>query len=135
MQKAQSLMFNSIVNMPLKLLTIFPKASILMFEWVLDMPLTCLKKDKNCKFLRNFWENLYWEMIFLTVIFSKFCKKFRDSHPSCSIKKDLLKNFIIFTGKHLCWILFLIKLQDWRPTTLLKRDSSTGVFLWILQNS
>ena len=24
---------------------------------------------------------------------------------------DVLKNFVIFTGKHLCWSLFLIKLQ------------------------
>ena len=85
-------------------------------------------------FLRNFWENLHWVMIFFTVIFSKFCKKFRSSHQRCSIKKAVLKNFAIFTGKHLCRSLFLIKSQDWRPTALLKRDSSTGVFLWILQN-
>ena len=26
-------------------------------------------------------------------------------------KKDVLKNFAHFTGKHLCWNLFLIKLQ------------------------
>ena len=24
---------------------------------------------------------------------------------------DVLKNFVIFTGKHLCWSVFLIKLQ------------------------
>ena len=34
--------------------------------------------------------------------------------------------------KHLCWSLFLIKRHTWRPVTLLKRDSSTGVFLWNL---
>ena len=45
-----------------------------------------------------------------------------------------LKIFAIFTGKHLCWCLFLIKLQDIRPTNLLKKDSSTSVFLWILRN-
>ena len=33
----------------------------------------------------------------------------------CSVKKDVLKYFAIFTGKHLCWSLFLIKLQDFRP--------------------
>ena len=27
----------------------------------------------------------------------------------------VLKNFSIFTGKHMCWILFLIKLQAWTP--------------------
>ena len=36
------------------------------------------------------------------------------------------------TGKHLCWSYFLIKLQACRFATLLKRDSNTGVFLWIL---
>ena len=40
-----------------------------------------------------------------------------------------LINFSIFTGKNLCWSLFLIKLQDLSPSTLLKRGSNTGVFL------
>ena len=39
------------------------------------------------------------------------------------------KNFA--TEKHLCWSLFLIKLQAWRSATLWKRDSNTDVFLWI----
>ena len=46
---------------------------------------------------------------------------------SCSqmfLKIGALKNF---TGKHLCWSLFLIK-------PLLKRDSNTGVFLGKLRN-
>ena len=29
-------------------------------------------------------------------------------------KKAALNNFVIFTGKHLCWSLLLIKLQAWR---------------------
>ena len=29
--------------------------------------------------------------------------------------------------------LFLIKLHDWRSASLWKRDSNTGIFLWILQ--
>ena len=32
-----------------------------------------------------------------------------------------LKDFAIFTGKHLCWSLFLINMQAWRPATLLKK--------------
>ena len=63
-------------------------------------------KTKKC-FLRNFWENLYWEMIFFTVIFSKFCKKFKSSHQRCSKKKDAVKNFVILTEKQLGWSLFL----------------------------
>ena len=38
-----------------------------------------------------------------------------------------VKNFAIFTGKRLSWVLFLIKLQAFRPVTFLKRDSNTGV--------
>ena len=37
--------------------------------------------------------------------------KCRSSQRKCSIKKAVLKYFAIFTGKHLCWSLFLIKLQ------------------------
>ena len=30
-----------------------------------------------------------------------------------AVKKGILKNFANFTGKHLCWSLYLIKLQAW----------------------
>ena len=49
----------------------------------------------------------------------------RNSHQRCSIKKDVLKNFAIFTGKHLCRSFFLTKLQAFRAATLLKRNSTT----------
>ena len=45
-------------------------------------------------------------------------------------KKGVLKNFANLTEKHLCWSLFLIKMEAWGPATLLKRDSNTDVFLW-----
>ena len=46
---------------------------------------------------------------------------------SCSqpfFKIGVLKNFAIFKEKHLCWSLFVIKLQAWRPAPLLKRASN-----------
>ena len=58
----------------------------------------------------------------------------RSSHRRCSVKKGVLKNLRNFTGKHLYWSLFLIKLQTFRPATLLRRDSNTGFFLWNLQS-
>ena len=36
---------------------------------------------------------------------------FRSSHWGCSVKKGILKNLANFTGIHLCWNLFLIKLH------------------------
>ena len=60
---------------------------------------------------------------------------YRSSPGRYSVKKCVLKNFAIFTGKHLRWSLSLIKLQAFSPAALLKRDSNTGVFLCIMQNS
>ena len=62
------------------------------------------------------------------------CHHDRSSHRKCSLKNAVLKNFVIFTEKHLRWSLFLITLQAFRPATLLKWDTITGVFLWILRN-
>ena len=50
-------------------------------------------------------------------------------HSQIFSKIVALKKFTIFTGKCLCWSLFLMKLLDFRPGTLFKRDSWTGVFL------
>ena len=51
----------------------------------------------------------------------------RSSRLQMFSKIGALKKFAIFTGKRLRWSLFLIKLLDFRPATLFKRDS--GVFL------
>ena len=37
----------------------------------------------------------------------------RISHQRCSVNKGALKKVANFTGKNLCWSLFLIKLQAW----------------------
>ena len=44
-------------------------------------------------------------------------------------KIRVLRNFAIFTRKHLCWSLFLIQLQSRRTAPLVKRDSNRGIFL------
>ena len=54
----------------------------------------------------------------------------RSRQLRCSLKKTALKSFAIFTGKHLRWSLFLIKLQgEERSAILLKRDSNICDFL------
>ena len=45
----------------------------------------------------------------------------RSSHQSCSIIKGVLRNFVKFTGKHLCQSLFFNKVAGVRPATLLKK--------------
>ena len=38
--------------------------------------------------------------------------------PEVFRKKNVLKNFANFTGKHLCWSLFFIKFNAFRPAIL-----------------
>ena len=51
-----------------------------------------------------------------------FCYKNRSSHQSCFVRKDILRNFAKFTGKHLWQSLFLNKVAGLRPTSLLKKS-------------
>ena len=54
----------------------------------------------------------------------------RSSHwMCCFVKKNVLKNFASFTGKHLCCSLVLIKLQALKPASLLIRYSN-AYFFW-----
>ena len=54
---------------------------------------------------------------------------YRSSHRRYSVKKSVLKIFANFTKEHLCWSLFLIMLQAFRPAILLKRDYSAIVLV------
>ena len=58
----------------------------------------------------------------------------RNSPSQMFFKIGVLKNITIFTGKHLCCSLFLIKLHVWRPATLLRRDTNAVVFRLNLRN-
>ena len=44
--------------------------------------------------------------------------KIQKQPPGVFCKKRCCKNVANFTGKHLCWSLFLIKLQTFRPSGL-----------------
>ena len=87
----------------------------------------------------------FWNLIFIFRIYLGFTptdfrildlnpRQSRSSHWGCSEKKGALKNFANFAGEQLCWSLFSIQWQAWKPTTLLKRDSNTCVFLWNLRS-
>ena len=46
-----------------------------------------------------------------------------------SVNKVFLESVAKCTGKYLCWSLFLMTFQALRPASLLRSDSSKGVFL------
>ena len=73
------------------------------------------------KFLRTpfFIKHLWWLLL-----------KYIKSHLKVFCKKYIFETLAKFTGKHLYWSFFLIKILQ----LYLKSDSSTSVLLWILQN-
>ena len=60
---------------------------------------------------------------------SVYLRQCRSSRPEVFCKKGVLRNFVKFTGKHLCQSLFFNKLAGLRPTNLLKRDSGKSLCL------
>ena len=58
--------------------------------------------------LQNFWEHLFWR----TSTNDCFYTVSRSSHRRCSLRKDVLRNFAKFTGKHLCQSLYFNILQN-----------------------
>ena len=42
----------------------------------------------------------------------------RSSHRRCSVRKGVLRNFVKFTEKHLCRILFFNKVAGLRPEVI-----------------
>ena len=73
------------------------------------------------------WTNNIFQIHTSTIFY-----KYRSSRPEVFRKKSVLWNFTKFTGKHLCLSVFFNKVAGLRPA---KRDSGTGVFLWVLWNS
>ena len=89
--------------------------------------------------------SLYTHWKFLKLSFFYVSKGYRKWHEvglrtlnstrsQIFFRIGVLKNFAIFKGKQLCWSLFLINSQTSRPANLLKRDSNSSIFLWILGN-
>ena len=48
-----------------------------------------------------------------SLVYTVYCQKLPQEYR-CSVRKGVLRNFVKFIGKHLCWILFVIKLQAWQ---------------------
>ena len=51
----------------------------------------------------------------------KLATKNRSSHRRCSVRKGVLRNFALFTGKYQCQRLFFNKVAGLRPVTLAKK--------------
>ena len=104
-----------------------------MWTFFLNESKGILKKgtqtERILKRIHNKFEvNLKW-------IWSEFEKFLRRpiSKITNELWSKLVKNFEKFTGKHQWQRSFFCKVAGWRPVTLLKRGSSTVVYLWYLR--
>ena len=94
--------------------------------------------DCSCTMLAFSYLNLLCSRFFWVTNFNdrrvwtaKLLHGIRNSHQKCSIKIAVLKSFQKFKWNICARVSFLINLQAWGSGTLAKRDSGTGVFLWI----
>ena len=104
-----------------------------MFDWVLNTILQFILQ----------WVSDVYQLEVLAICLFKFPKHIPPSsqqhsarpnlEAGCSVRKGVLRNFSTFTEKCLCQGPFFNKVRA-QPATLLKKDSGTGVSLWILQN-
>ena len=85
--------------------------------------------------LHNIFTNLSPLWILLYKYFSSweilrnYSTIFRSSHRRCSIKKAILKHFVIFTGKHLCRGLFFNKVSGNQMGNFIKKRLRHRYFL------
>ena len=85
-----------------------PKMGTLFVKLRALKPATVLKRTLSLA--------LSCEYIYVNIFFHflRFCfRRDKSSHRRCSVKKGVLINF---TGKNLCWCLFLTKLQIFKNT-------------------
>ena len=67
----------------------------------------------------KFWSSRWYKISPWSAEIQMHLGQGKNSQRSCSIKVGFLKYFAILTGNHLCWSLFLIKLQVFSHATLL----------------
>ena len=77
-------------------------------KWLPDMS-SHFKTFKTYFVLSNLVVSTFQLCLILNTRVSVKGRLFRSGHRSCSVKKDVLRNFAKFTGKHLCQRLFFNK--------------------------
>ena len=75
-------------------------------------------RNPKCK-TSFFVQYLYHKVVLIRIIQPL---NYGSSHRMCSVKKGVLRNFVKFSGKHLCQRLFFNKVEGLRPATLLKKS-------------
>ena len=73
------------------------------------------------QYLLTDWIKLYARKGSITRSFTHFPLQFQKEPPVMFYQKAVLQYFAIFTGNHLCWSIFLIKLQALNACYFIKK--------------
>ena len=85
--------------------------------------------------LHSWWPFLFHQKFLISDLKNFLTEHFPKMQPFANVVQNrCYYKFLDIHRKYRCWSLFLIKLQNWWPATLLKRDPNAGVSLWISQN-
>ena len=103
------------------LLLVVIKKLIMVFT-IFVIATVFIAKERTNPHIRNF--ECTWQMIMFPSYLLFF---FRSSHQRCSMKKGVLKNFTIFTGKHMRQSHFFNKVAG-GTCNFIKKDTLTQVF-------
>ena len=97
------------------------------FKWVFSI-------DKSCHHFSTIIHSTARFMSLLVTLIFTFSILYRNIDSQMFFKICITKLSQILKENTCHGVSFFQKLQVWRPTTLSKRDSSTGGLLWNLQN-
>ena len=123
------------------ILLLIKKCNLYQLGQCINLSFFLCIKGSSIKYVRKIFRFVYilngWTLKSLSLLLSVYLNNV--FYPIkidfwCSVKKSFLKNFATFTGKRQRCSLSLIRLQAWMSATLLKRDSKTGFFLWLLRH-
>ena len=96
-----------------------------MFDWILNTPLVKVVRTQIRNIFFQIIQAIFWNLLFFASPFLYISvapwSSFYALKTSCT--KQLFAD-----------VFKIDVLMIWRPSTLLKRDSNTGVFLWISRN-
>ena len=114
-----------------------------MFDWILNTPLVKVVKTQIRNIFFQIIQAIFWNLLFfaspflyISDITLQRLSLFSNSEINISVA-PWSSFYALKTSctKQLFADVFKIDvLMIWRPSTLLKRDSNTGVFLWISRN-
>ena len=106
------------------ILTKFNNLSCNKWPHLFHQKFSLLTYDLKKKCTKDLLTNFLYKSFLKLEILRNYWTIFRSSHHRCPIKNANLKNFLIVTGKHLCWGGHFNKVAGLQICNFIKKDSN-----------